>query len=364
MAETDTTQTISRVLASFGSVHDSSAIIDVYVNTILARLRAGTPGAGLSDRLYDEIGKNVTWALGGKPYTKIEHWLLGLPPVFVYKPEQSTTKYDGVSYMIWGQTDHVIGGTLNIAGTFVGTDKLGHFFQQGYEYFCNSSNATANERYGRRTEIGKFGLLTTGVYSNADLEANRKGCEFYKALSATPALNFRITDYVTSKWNEETNPSFYGVHIAPQVWSNLLTGRWRGRFAEGAAPIPISATLRAQSNGSIAGTFTWRSASGTVNGTLRGNYKLLVCHMGSGGAQEVLLGSLVDVPYPRATIAATGLLIHYDWTSGAKKGRGYWRTSGERRLQGEWVEGNLKMRDHWGGGTSLAYDGTWVLERE
>ena len=66
----------------------------------------------------------------------------------------------------------------------IGTDKLGHFFAQGYEYFekavLEGKGVDAAVAYGKSTEEGKYGLGTTGVYSYADLEANKAGYNFYK----------------------------------------------------------------------------------------------------------------------------------------------------------------------------------------
>jgi len=57
---------------------------------------------------------------------------------------------------------------------------------------------------------GVFGLSTTGVFSPADLAANSAGMAFYKAVYADPNATFRVTDYLTDRWNEEKNPSCYG----------------------------------------------------------------------------------------------------------------------------------------------------------
>lgn len=359
MAEVDTTQ--RRIpLPGGGNVLDSSAVIDCYVNSILTANRAA--GAAIVDRVYDALGKNID-QFYPKPYTKMEEFLYTLPPVFVVRPSQSSTKYAGVNYMIWGNTSHVLGATININGTFIGTDKLGHFFQQGHDYFKNGNNRPANERFGRSTEVGKYGLATTGVFSHADLEANRKGYDFYTALAANPNLTFRVANFVNRNWSEEYNPSSYGYHIAPQVWSNLLTGSWRGNFTDGAATHPITMTLKAGTDGSVSGRFSWSNRGGNVSGTLSGRYKMLTQRMSGTTFQNAVVSPALGLRYPKWNETVTGLLIEFTWTSGAKSGKGYWRTRDERRLQGEWVEGEPKLCDHWGGGTFPTYDGTWIMTR-
>jgi hypothetical protein len=83
--------------------------------------------------------------------------------------------------------------TVRLYGVDVGTDKPGHIFQTGYEYYTKYEDARAggaNEaaalasaiRYGVLTEKGIYGLALTGVYSNADLAANYAGLKFFRNL--------------------------------------------------------------------------------------------------------------------------------------------------------------------------------------
>lgn len=84
--------------------------------------------------------------------------------------------------------------TVKIHGYYMGTDKIDHFFRQGWEYFAvikkkeakgaDASRAIAAAvRHGVKQEHTYFGTLASGVYSNADLAANYAGMKFY--------LNFR-----------------------------------------------------------------------------------------------------------------------------------------------------------------------------
>ncbi len=95
----------------------------------------------------------------------------------------------------------------------VGTDKLGHFFAQGYEEFDISvlqgkGDKTA-EQNSFEQERTKYGLGTTGVFSNADREANKLGREFYKQLYKDPFMTFDIADYANWNLNEVMNPDVY-----------------------------------------------------------------------------------------------------------------------------------------------------------
>jgi hypothetical protein len=83
--------------------------------------------------------------------------------------------------------------TIRLYGIYVGTDKPGHIFQTGYEYYTKYEDARAGGadeasalaaaiRYGVLTEKGLYGIMLTGVYSNADLAANYAGLMFFRNL--------------------------------------------------------------------------------------------------------------------------------------------------------------------------------------
>jgi hypothetical protein len=84
--------------------------------------------------------------------------------------------------------------TINLYGSYLGADKLGHFFQQGYDYhreFRREESRGGGEpralaravRLGIQQERGIFGEALVGVYSNADLAANFAGLKFYLNLT-------------------------------------------------------------------------------------------------------------------------------------------------------------------------------------
>lgn len=122
-----------------------------------------------------------------------------------------------------------VGRTLRLAGSLVGSDKLGHFFSQGYKYFrryVRGGSAQETVRKGAFAERWLFGQWTTGVFSNADLVANYEGFLFYRGLledgvvTGKPALfawrdgrlvqqrPFDWADHVNDYWDEALNPSW------------------------------------------------------------------------------------------------------------------------------------------------------------
>src|SRR5262249_55499683 len=150
------------------------------------------------------------------------------------------TKYSGTVLARFGSL--AVASAVNVKTNCIGADKLGHFFDVGFLYFSEDlrrggmSTAEAQD-IGRGLEIGPQGLAAvppfaggpTGVYSNADQEANLKGWQFYKDLAANPAgLAFAIGHYIAADWNEQVNPSFYEAGLGKDVWNNLLSGQWQG----------------------------------------------------------------------------------------------------------------------------------------
>jgi len=138
--------------------------------------------------------------------------------------------------------------TIRLYGIDQGTDKVGHIFQQGYEYYTRYEDAIgggADEaaaiagavRYGVLTELGLYGILLTGVYSNGDLAGNYAGLKFFRNLFHEVRIGERtlapilrrdgahwtidpardnddlMRPFVTEHLNEAWNPSAYYFSI-------------------------------------------------------------------------------------------------------------------------------------------------------
>ena len=138
--------------------------------------------------------------------------------------------------------------TVRLFGVEFGTDKLDHLFQQGYRYYTLQKDVAAKGatpeqavqkaiKWGQMTERTYFGLLVSGVYSNADLYANYAGMKFYQGLTEPVSIgketrpsilnlkdgkwtvdtaNLRddlLKPFVTEHLNEALNPSGYAFTI-------------------------------------------------------------------------------------------------------------------------------------------------------
>ena len=167
--------------------------------------------------------------------------------------------------------------TVNAFGVYCGADKVGHLFQQGYQYFDRFSRAESRGRgdaaalagavkRGIEQERGFYGRALVGVYSNADLAANYAGLKLYLNLTrpvqvgdvvrppllvmhegqwlanpgAVPASSGErdgepdptaraeafLQPFVSDHFNEALNPSRYS-----QPTRDTVRSRWRQRAA-------------------------------------------------------------------------------------------------------------------------------------
>ncbi len=136
--------------------------------------------------------------------------------------------------------------TVAVNGVRFGTDKISHFFSSGWRYYRRYASAkrrglTDEQARDAAIHEGIFeerttnGLLTDGVFSPADLEANLGGMHFYLELCDGPdPLLARVGDrwevhrsfdwrsYVTPGWDESYNVSIYSASRWRKVRPRLL----------------------------------------------------------------------------------------------------------------------------------------------
>lgn len=123
---------------------------------------------------------------------------------------------------------------ISLAGSRVGVDKLGHFFDQGAEYFraaytIDGGTATLKPdgirqalAVGKSQEEGMFGYKGTGIKSYGDMSANYGGLRFWHQLGASSdplvrcqngkykvVKKFDFKNFVTDAWDEGINCSEY-----------------------------------------------------------------------------------------------------------------------------------------------------------
>ena len=136
---------------------------------------------------------------------------------------------------------------VKVNGVCIGTDKLAHFFQQGWEYYTIAvldgrgdalagrygawlegkearEKDAADEAYfrkqfsGRVLGYGSYGRTMSGIISHADLAANLAGLQMYRDLAAGRFIS--VTNYVSKLWCEEINPNDYTPEMKRLVERN------------------------------------------------------------------------------------------------------------------------------------------------
>ncbi len=212
------------------AIADAQPLLDRTVNQALEHLAAAWRGpadrAAFATALFHRLG-GYYWV------DRIERLAMKAPEIQRLPQFRHHSIFDGLP-MYARRVNYFfgVGYTIRLAGSLVGTDKLGHFFSQGKKYYLSHLAGWKEESVVGRGEFNErwiFGQLTTSVYSNADLVANYEGYLFYRSLfedgivpgkaaivrftgdRAEIARPFSWQDHVNDFWDEALNPS----HMSP-----------------------------------------------------------------------------------------------------------------------------------------------------
>jgi hypothetical protein len=145
-------------------------------------------------RSEEAIVREIYNPLGGGifPFTRSATWVE--THHFRATPALYKTNYLNSIYFTVPTSYLTISPTVKVYGAQFGTDKIAHFFQQGYTYYKISERAASKGSkpdeavrkailWGQKTERTYYGTMVSGVYSNADLAANYVGMLFYQGLT-------------------------------------------------------------------------------------------------------------------------------------------------------------------------------------
>ncbi|MCZ6640446.1 MAG: hypothetical protein O7F71_02630 [Gammaproteobacteria bacterium] len=222
-------------------ISDSTSLLDDRVNDVLDDLSSSwTEG---EDEWQFIMA--IYHILGGLHWVdKLERWAINSDAVEKLPNSRKMSIYQGLPlYATRVAGLFGFGPTIKLNGAYVGTDKIGHFFSQGRKFYARYLRHGDEARAARRsiiTEKYLFGLLTTGVYSNADLVANYEGYLFYRSLFHDDIVpgktaifrwedgrpvrqrNFMWSDHVNAFWDEAVNANHYDRLLMPHVRKRLL----------------------------------------------------------------------------------------------------------------------------------------------
>jgi hypothetical protein len=129
--------------------------------------------------------------------------------------------------------------TIQVHGTCLGTDKVGHFVSMGYFYYkayrlavaagasCEDAmyRATLIGQWGPISERGIVGYIPCGIYSNADMVANYVGMKFYINLTEpawlagmeVPSALVRCGDFWAIRPGVCPNSGYFALFISDHL---------------------------------------------------------------------------------------------------------------------------------------------------
>lgn len=247
---------------------DARLVANAHANALLWQAAVRTnrlTRCALDDaRTQEELARQVHRAMGGREYVPARG---NQPPMGfgAYAAWLETGPVDRDSH---AERDDLYAGvkvgdslilaafgpssTVALGPWLVGTDKIDHFWIQGYDYFRRSREGRMPSRavdWGTRTERGIWGLRTTGVFSYADLAANYDGMHFYTGLLGPGSVlqrdaqgcvvldrAFDWAEWVDWRYDEVLNPSVYKEGMADALLDGLAeSAPWF--CAEGLSPV-------------------------------------------------------------------------------------------------------------------------------
>jgi len=139
------------------------------------------------DVLYSELRKSlfqsyiVSWGLNGY---ELDMQFRNLLSRQSYSLSLNDSIYRDIDYLEgFSLKLKELSDIVNIDGHLIGLDKMGHFFAEGWQYFeltrYDEQSIEQAVEWGRQQEAGKYGYVTTGIFSYADLTANLNGWRFW-----------------------------------------------------------------------------------------------------------------------------------------------------------------------------------------
>jgi len=191
-----------------------------------------SPEEGSCDEeiLYRELRKSIygtltaSWGLKGYSLDKQLRTLLAEQS---YSLPLDESVYRDISYLEGFSLNlKELSDVVRIDGHLIGLDKIGHFFAEGWEYFeiTHTKDSTLEEalQWGHDQEEGKFGYITTGIFSYADLVANLNGWRFWNTVlpGGTDPLKGWIANLFTSSYIG------CGIQLVESIRSRTIVRAW------------------------------------------------------------------------------------------------------------------------------------------
>lgn len=203
---------------------DSLAVLDAKVNEILEKAVKGTRKEVGTECNVPILRQEILRWIRPDPTGQLEVWIELTDQLERTRVGIKESIYQKVSFLDSPILRVVgIGRSLLVNKLIVGSDKIGHFFYQGLDYFDQVKNGKTIDQVLKEDhgEDGIWGLSTSGVKSYADMATNYQGYRFWSQLTQGDhsylecnALEgwklkrkFTWADYVNEAWDEALNCS-------------------------------------------------------------------------------------------------------------------------------------------------------------
>ena len=225
----------------FIDLDDSLVALDAKVNEALDHINSnwsrGCNEDAFITAIYRELG-------GFHLVDEVERWAMFAPEIHRLPLERAESVYADIPFVLaLGARLGNFTQTMNVGGSYISTDKLGHFFSQGRKFLQRYQRLGSVEKAAERTAIWEgfvWGEFLSGIYSNADLIANYEGFLFYRSLFNSGVVDgreaifrceggnfekqrdFTWEDHVNALWDEMINPSYYRKSLVPAIEQRML----------------------------------------------------------------------------------------------------------------------------------------------
>jgi hypothetical protein len=217
---------------------DSLEVMNRKVNRILSKAATEVLKEDAAVCSKAKLRQEILRWIRPDPTGQIEVWLEITKEVDRAKVGLRKSIYQDVGFFTAPVLNLVgLGRSIKLAGQIVGSDKIGHFFMQGLEFFdlVQSGNSIENVLKKHHGEDGVWGLTTSGVFSYSDIAADYSGYLFWNELTQGKnpyykcdekkgwVLNreFNWAEYVNPAWDEAINCSSMRPKIQAKVDSYL-----------------------------------------------------------------------------------------------------------------------------------------------
>lgn len=214
------------------------ALLDQRTEELLLESAQAAKGCELQS-LHAQIRSKLSGGMLGN----LEAWMILEPKMKRIHVPYDQSIYAGAGFNTKSMGLGVVGiaPSFVIQGYYMGADKVGHFVDQGYQYYeevfiKHQSPMTTFRETGPRTEEGTYGMAGNGVRSFADMAANFSGYLFWRSLVGgnlpyfscgtdrrwvRTARRFTWREYVNIGWDEAINCSEYSPAVQKVVSRGL-----------------------------------------------------------------------------------------------------------------------------------------------